>query len=365
MASGAGPAAFGKKMDDAQAKLESGAAESEGDDWLLQLCGSPAATPAPAAPAAPDCLNHIVAAKSLFGSNRVSPDYHFVKTALNLLNSEPGKSIQFTADESSESLSLTAPLDLKDRLRSVLPLEVRETQGRYEFSARRDAVEEAIARARQQRQEEDTWPDLHYLWPQHPVMEWLSDRVLAHFGRLKAPVITSAVLPAGTHAYLVMGLIPNKKGQPLLVDWQAVVYDGKGYKLEPLMAFLEKNGLKASSLPNPGRAPALEPLKAALPGAIDAMRAHVIAQQSDFNSDMQDRLAGHLANLKKLQGRQVDQLELRLSQSGQGEGYKSSVRERKTSQITKVFDEYRQWVEDTLTIEPSPFIEVLAVVTRP
>jgi hypothetical protein len=162
-----------------------------------------------------------------------------------------------------------------------------------------------------------------------------------------------------------MGLIPNKKGQPLLVDWQAVVYDGKGYKLEPLMAFLEKNGLKASSLPNPGRAPALEPLKAALPGAIDAMRDHVIAQQSDFNSDMQDRLAGHLANLKKLQGRQVDQLELRLSQSGQAEGYKSSVRERKTSQITKVFDEYRQWVEDTLTIEPSPFIEVLAVVTRP
>ena len=49
----------------------------------------------------------------------------------------------------------------------------------------------------------------------------------------------------------------------------------------------------------------------------------------------------------------------------QAEGYKSSVRERKTSQITKVFDEYRQWVEDTLTIEPSPFIEVLAVVTRP
>ena len=365
MASGTGPEAFGKKMDEAQAKLESGAAESEGDDWLLQLCGSPVATPASAAPAAPDSLNHIVAPKSLFGAGKGSPDYHFVKTALSLLNSEPGKSIQFTAEDSSESLSLTAPLDLKDRLRSVLPLEVRETQGRYHFSARRDDVQAAIDSAREQRLEEDTWPDLHYLWPQHPFMEWISDRVLAHFGRLKAPVITSSTLPAGTHAFLVMGLIPNKKGQPLLVDWQAVVFDGKGYKLEPLMAFLERNGLKASTLPNPGRAPALEPLKAALPGAIDAMRAHVIAQQSDFNSGMQDRLASHLANLKKLQGRQVDQLELRLSKSGQAEGYKSSVRERKTSQITKVFDEYRQWVEDTLTIEPSPFIEVLAVVTRP
>ena len=365
MASGAGPVPFGQKLDEAQKKMEQGAAQSEADDWLIELCSPPSASATPSGPAEPESLKHIVAAKSLFGKGSVSADFHFVKTALRVLETQQGRGIQYTADDATESLSLTAPLDLKDRLRMVLPSEVRETQGRYHFSARRDAVEDAIVRARQQRQEEDTWPELHYLWPQHPVMEWLSDRVLAEFGRLNAPVITTDKLPAGSHAFLVMGLIPNKKGQPLLVDWQAVVFEGKGCKLVPLMEFLQTHDLKAGTLPNSGRPPALDSLKASLPGAIDAMRDHVVAQQATFSAEMQARLANHLANLKKLQGRQVEQLEMRLSQGSQAEGIKSSVRERKTNQITKVFDEYRQWVEDTLTIEPSPFIEVLAAVTRP
>jgi hypothetical protein len=95
------------------------------------------------------------------------------------------------------------------------------------------------------------------------------------------------------------------------------------------------------------------------------MRHHVVAQQANFSAEMMARLSNHLANLKKLQGRQVEQLEIRLNESGQNDKFKSSFRERKTTEITKVFDEYRQWVEDTLTIEPSPFIEVLAVITRP
>jgi len=189
--------------------------------------------------------------------------------------------------------------------------------------------------------------------------------VLAEFGRLTAPVITANKLPAGSHAFLVMGLIPNKKGQPLLVDWQAVVFEGKGCKLVPLMEFLQTHDLKAGTLPNSGRPPALDSLKASLPAAIDAMRDHVVAKQATFSAEMKARLSNHLANLEKLQGRQVAQLEIRLSQGNQAEGIKSSVRERKTNQITKVFDDYRQWVEDTLTIEPSPFIEVLAAVARP
>jgi len=365
MASGAGPVPFGQKLDEAQKKMEQGVAQSEADDWLIELCSPSAASATPSGPAEPESLKHIVPAKSLFGKGSISADFHFVKTALRVLETQQGRGIQYTADDATESLSLTAPLDLKDRLRMVLPSEVRETQGRYHFSARRDAVEDAIVRARQQRQEEDTWPELHYLWPQHPVMEWLSDRVLAEFGRLTAPVITTDKLPAGSHAFLVMGLIPNKKGQPLLVDWQAVVFEGKECKLVPLMEFLQSYDLKAGTLPNSGRPPALDSLKSTLPAAIDAMRHHVVAQQANFSAEMMARLSNHLANLKKLQGRQVEQLEIRLNESGQNDKFKSSFRERKTTEITKVFDEYRQWVEDTLTIEPSPFIEVLAVITRP
>jgi hypothetical protein len=56
-----------------------------------------------------DSLKHVDSFKSLFGTNKISPDFLFVKTALRLLESEPGRSIQYTSDDDTQTLSLTAP----------------------------------------------------------------------------------------------------------------------------------------------------------------------------------------------------------------------------------------------------------------
>ena len=53
---------------------------------------------------------------------------------------------------------------------------------------------QAIEEARQAKAEEETWPQLHYLWPQHPIMDWLADRVLTAFGRHRAPVLSARTL---------------------------------------------------------------------------------------------------------------------------------------------------------------------------
>ena len=39
--------------------------------------------------------------------------------------------------------------------------------------------------------------------------------------------------------------------------------------------------------------------------------------------------------------------------------------ERRSQQIGRVFDDYRQWVHDTLTTEPQPWIQVLAAIVSP
>lgn len=85
---------------------------------------------------------------------------------------------------------------------------------------------QAIEQARQVKAGDDSWPKLHYLWPQHPVMDWLSDRVLSAFGRHCAPVIQCPQLADGEHAFMLMGLIPNRKGQPLLIESQVAVSKG-------------------------------------------------------------------------------------------------------------------------------------------
>ena len=61
-----------------------------------------------------------------------------------------------------------------------------------------------------------------------------------------------------------------------------------------------------------------------------------------------------------LQAKQLRQLELRLEK--QVEQVRRIQFERRSRVIRRVFDEYRQWVEETLSTEPEPYLQVLAAV---
>jgi predicted RNase H-like nuclease (RuvC/YqgF family) len=94
------------------------------------------------------------------------------------------------------------------------------------------------------------------------------------------------------------------------------------------------------------------------------MRRHMLTLQKSFSAQITQRLSGTLADLERLQGKQIEQLELRLAANQQAEQFKKTRREQRTQHIRRVFDEYRQWVQDTMTTEPQPFIQVLAAAVR-
>jgi superfamily II DNA or RNA helicase len=348
MAEGQTPEAFADALESEAAD----AAEGEGD-WLMQYFNG-AADPAPAAP---DALAQIAPAHSLFAG-----DLEFAATALTEL--ERGAPIaQWSVDRGTRTLSLTAPLDLQQRLKQI-PREARDPDDRYTLSDQPERIAAAIERARQARREEDSWPDLHYLWPQHPISEWLRDRVLTRFGRHTAPVLRSAALAEGERAFLLMGQIPNRKGQALLVDWQVVVLREGTTTLEDFEAFCKRAGLAAGALPNPAQALDLTPLQADLKAAVAAMTRHLEQRQRTFSADLEARLQSTLEALRQLQARQIEQLERRLQQQGGLETLLAGKRERRVGQIRRVFDEYAAWVRDSLQTEPQPHIQVLAAVRR-
>jgi superfamily II DNA or RNA helicase len=353
MAQGLSAEQVEKRLDAAQKGEEQG--EKNEGDWLLKLFGG-ASTGEEAAAAVSAPQGSTAVSFTLF-----EDDYRFAKAALTQL-SNPHPIAQWSGTDQTRTIAITPPLDLKERLRQ-LPDEAQPGAGQYLLCANPEKVAEAIERARQARKEEDTWPDLHYLWPQHPIMDWLVDRVLSAFGRQKAPVIRSPHLAASEQAYVLMGLIPNRKGQPLLVDWQVAcrVGDG-GFKLEPFESFAQRAKLKAGALPNPGAAMFDSSLQQDLPVAVNTMRDYMIDRQSTFSVDMSKRLKGTLADLAGLQAKQVEQLKLRLDKSDQAEHFKQSRFQQRSQQIHKVFDAYRQWVEDTMTTEPQPYIQMLAAV---
>lgn len=329
------------------------AEEGEGD-WLLQFFNGAAVQ----TPAQTSSLDHIAPTPSLF-----KDDYAFAKTALEELG-RARPIAQWSHDDASRTLTLTAPLDLQQRLRQI-PREARDSDDRYVLSGQTQRVAEAIEQARQAKREEDSWPAIHYLWPQHPISEWLRDRVLTHFGRHTAPVLRSPQLAGDERAIVMMGLVPNRKGQSLLVDWQVAVLRGtEPIRFEPFDAFCNRVGLKAGELPNPAKPFDLTPLQADLRTAVAQMQTHMEQRQRAFAADMDERLKDTLAKLERLQERQVEQLELRLEKQGGLDNLRQGKRERRVGLIRRVFDEYETWVRDTLQTEPHPYLQVLAVVVR-
>jgi hypothetical protein len=245
-----------------------------------------------------------------------------------------------------------------------MPAEARNKDHRYTLTASNLAMAEAIERARQAKLEEFSWPALHYLWPQHPIMEWLAERVLTAFGRHRAPVIRLPQLAEGEQAFILHGLIPNRKGQPLLIEWRVAVQRAGKWELEAFPDFASRVKLRAGQLPNSGKAIDTSSLQQNLPAAVTAMRRFMVDRQKTFAADMDGRLEKTLADLARLQGHQEEQLELRFEKSQLAENLKRGQREQRTQHIRKVFDEYRDWVRDTMTTEPEPFIQVLAAAIK-
>ena len=343
--------ASGRSATEIESELDRAAVEKADNqgDWLMNLFGGSTDENGHQPALATD---EIRLNKSLYAD-----DYEFAKAALTVL-SKGNAFAQWSHDDASRSLHITAPNDLKDRLKQ-LPREVIDSDGRYALTANKDQMAGAIEAARQARSEDDTWPSLHYLWPQHPIMEWLVDRVLSHFGRHSAPVIQASNIRPGEYAFVLLGLIPNRKGQSILVEWQvATITQGQEVQLEPYEDFIERLGIKAEALPNTGKSLELETLQLALPGAVREMRIYMETLHASREVEIGERLAKTLADLKRLQGRQMEQLELGLGK--RPEGLRNQHLHQRTSEIGRVFDEYRQWVEDTLTLEPTPYIRVLA-----
>ena len=382
MADGLAPEQVAAAMDATLAAAD----ENEGD-WLMELFGAgqgadtpgPGTVPAAAGSAnlaaeptppflrqAASSLDAIAPVHSLFDN-----DYQWAKTALTLLSARQqaeggGTFASWQSNDAEQTLAITAPLDLQDRLRQ-LPREAQARADHYSLCANPQRLMQAMETARQARAEDDTWPQLHYLWPQHPIMEWLADRVLTTFGRHRAPVLQSPQLQPGEQAFVLMSLVPNRKGQPLLVQWQVATRPNatSAFQLEPFDAFAQRARLRAAALANSSssRPPPLASLQAALPQAVAAMRAHTLVLQAEFAAGLAHPLQGTLQDLERLQGRQIQQLSLQLE--NQIETVRRARLERRTNQIHRVFDDYRLWVQDTLTTEPQPWIQVVAALCHP
>ncbi len=93
------------------------------------------------------------------------------------------------------------------------------------------------------------------------------------------------------------------------------------------------------------------------------LEQHLKQDRLSENNRLSRRLSNERQNLEALRDKHVEQLELALGESGLSEGRKQAERKRRMNHISKVFDQFENWLSDTWETEEDPYIQIVAVIT--
>ena len=293
-----------------------------------------------------------------------SDDLAYCEKALSHLRTQY-PALNFQVDADSGTLVFDAPEDLRHRF-AQFPREVVPEHWRLRLTTDRKRMGEAMAESRRH---ETAWPKVHYLWRLNPVVGWLNDRMLAAFGRHEAPVMAGVPSLADDEAVFVLsGVVPNRKSHPLVHEWVAVTFrDGEVRGIERFEELLKRTRLAEEPVPNRGVGPEfaleLEQLQGLLPDAVEWAKTWLDDHRRAFEKEINEKLNRELEALEALRRRRIGQLELKLGQSRRGEAFKEQQRSTGERQIEQVFDDYLEWVQETMTLERQPYIKVVGVLT--
>lgn len=269
--------------------------------------------------------------------------------------------LQYDIDEDEQVISFTVPGELEQRLR-FLPPEIEIQDDQIALTADRDKIQEEIARCRK---EDSEWPKLHLLWEQHPVAEWINDKVLAAFRRHEAPVlvIPDRLKPAES-IFVVSGLIPNQKGHPLIHPWFGLRYlDGTFDEELDLDDVVRITRLGKGTIPQPFGPDDdvdVSALRKLLPEVVEKGREVLTRERKQWRDRNDPKLQEHLDQLDELQERRHAQLELGFQ--GELSETRRSQRDAERRRIDKLFKDYWDWIEQTMTTEDKPYLRIAAVL---
>ena len=88
----------------------------------------------------------------------------------------------------------------------------------------------------------------------------------------------------------------------------------------------------------------------------------MIEKRNAFEDEINIKLTQQLDELDGLRKRQITQLALDFDASKQADSVKESRKAQRTQEIDRVFDQYIKWVEDTMTTEQHPYMQVVSVL---
>jgi ERCC4-related helicase len=210
------------------------------------------------------------------------------------------KMMVFTPDRELQRRLLVLPKSYLDERRVLEQLRVTFDkefgQDRLDRARERSGNRGRGAITKQERTETSGWPDVSYLTDQHPVVEWLTDKVLVKLTRNTAPIITADV---SEPVFLTQGMYSNAKGHPTVLAWSCVTDLASGTPVfdDDLVGVLQRAGVKPKMLNRPFTGD-LAALQALVPAAVQASREHLAALRTEQETPLIEQLVDYGVRLE-------------------------------------------------------------------
>ena len=296
--------------------------------------------------------SEIVSDETLFS------DVDYLYQALTYLNQTEQHPVERLKTVSGLDIKLTP--DMARRLKALIPEEALPREGdTLRVSNDKAFCMEQMRSSMQKNLDEAAWPTVQYLWKLHPVLSWVNDKSSLLFKRDQAPVIgIPQKLASGECIYIVTGSIPNLKSTSLVDEWFGLLYkNGKFVRAMTMNEVVQRAGLSNGNTPNTGSIGDAEITTASslLQDVVTHAKVHMDEHYNKYQREISPLLDEEVDKLISLQERHHQYYQMTLFEQER----KLHEQERR---VDELFDQFTNWVKETLTIQNNPYIRVVAVV---
>ncbi len=285
----------------------------------------------------------------------------YAEAAFAELGSEEGSDIRAPElHPHLDGFTLWVPEDLQRRF-TYLPPELRRKHWELKLTTDRKRVQQALEQARQS---DNEWPEWELLWNQHPVAEWLNDRVLSRFARHEAPLIRVNGMAPDDVIFVFQGVLSNLRSQPVIVEWFGVLHDGREMAVLDDYALIESTGLD-QELSNPATTVESDQLEELLPEAVKRAEEHMVEQRQSRSVKLGPALRGEQRRVKRWYRAAADRIDSEIARKAEGRKLRSDEQRRFDEQrahLERLMSSRAKWIKEGLETVATPYLRVAAAL---
>lgn len=284
-------------------------------------------------------------------------DMDYLRDAMDIFSQSQRQPVRNL--ETVEGLEIEITTDLKRRLNALVPEEALSEKDYLRLSPDKMFCMEEMRRSMQNNMSETAWPATQYLWPLHPIFEWLNDKAGLLFNRGEAPLIgITQALPKSDYIFVVAGTIPNRKSTPVVDQWFGLHFSKETLIGELSMEqVISKTKLNRGNIPNQNLVTMnqKQDAEALLPTVVDEAKKVLNRHYDNYQNRINPQIEDELDKLIELENKHKGFLQLSLFDNER----EKCEEERKVEQK---FEQFTDWVKDTLEIEDNPYLRIIAVM---